>query len=459
MIGILDSVSIQPLTSSLSAAATTGDTVLEVDSVLDFDETGLLSLGGTQMPYTAVDEDTDTIIVAAPIGADFAENTQVQALEVTGAIQQRWLALVQLDPEEGAPAIPIHTSLIPYFREGISQRGIRVEVDLDAWVVTGLPDMQPTSAQEVLFRNTDSATATGPGDLPILLTYEPIDGSEHVYWNGVLQEPTEWTRDDRTLTLLDPDDMLEVEDVVVVAYAYWPAVAEARVIDEDFEAAVRADNPVLWARFDESSGGTAADSSGNGHDGAYGGSAITYGHAALAPGLPGTCVDTGGDGWAEFSPGAAWQRDVPFSVELWYEATNWTSAPYVVCCDDAGTLDADRVWNIQNATVGRIYNFGAGSESATGTTPTTGVGHQVLMTVDALRVVRLYQDGVLAGTSAPLAAAVNPSTLWPLVFGASANGELGRVLKFNGKMQHGIIYDTALSDTRVAAHFAAGMAA
>lgn len=201
MIGILDSVSIQPLTSSLDVAAETGDTVLYVDSVLDFDETGLLSLGGTQMPYTAVDEDTDSITVAAPIAADFAENTQVQALEVTGEIQQRWLALVQLDPDEGAPAIPIHTSLIPYFREGASQRGIRVEVDLEDWVVTGMPDMQPESSNTIYWEDDDKLVWDGVTDPKLALTHIPHSETLLMRQNGLVLAPDDWTLDQNIVSI------------------------------------------------------------------------------------------------------------------------------------------------------------------------------------------------------------------------------------------------------------------
>lgn len=73
------------------------------------------------------------------------------------------------------------------------------------------------------FRNTD--TFTGPG--PHMLTYVPIDGSEHVVW-GIPQPADEWSRDGRTLTLLEP--AIKPDDPVQVSYAYdqtgQPAEAE-----------------------------------------------------------------------------------------------------------------------------------------------------------------------------------------------------------------------------------------
>lgn len=229
MIGILDSVSIELLTSSLTVAADNGATVLQVDSVLDFDETGLLNLGGTELAYLSVDEDADTITLATALIDDFGEGVQVQALEVTGEIQQRWLAFVQLDPEEGAPAVPVHTSLIPYLREGLSQRGIRVEVDLDLWIVTAFPDMKPASDETTPFFQ-DLHLVTAVGEQTVYLTFVPVENSEHVYWlpkggAGLYQPGSEWSRSENVVTIPDDDGIITVDDAIVVEYAYHLAAA------------------------------------------------------------------------------------------------------------------------------------------------------------------------------------------------------------------------------------------
>jgi hypothetical protein len=72
----------------------------------------------------------------------------------------------------------------------------------------------------LLFRHLDRATATA-GAVVLPLTYEPIDGSLHVRWNGLVQPATEWSLSGQTVRFYDPH--LKAGDVVTAAYAYYPA--------------------------------------------------------------------------------------------------------------------------------------------------------------------------------------------------------------------------------------------
>lgn len=81
----------------------------------------------------------------------------------------------------------------------------------------------------VYFENTDTGTASGPGDLELDLTHTPISKSLHVYWNGLHQAPTEWTLTGTRLTLSDPDDLLQAGDVIAAAYAYNDVSAPSAV--------------------------------------------------------------------------------------------------------------------------------------------------------------------------------------------------------------------------------------
>ena len=77
------------------------------------------------------------------------------------------------------------------------------------------------------FLNTDTFTASGPGTFTGTLTFEPETGSEHVYWNGLAQPPTEWSRDGTTLTVKDPSGHLRAGDKIDVAYAYYDQTPDA----------------------------------------------------------------------------------------------------------------------------------------------------------------------------------------------------------------------------------------
>ena len=58
------------------------------------------------------------------------------------------------------------------------------------------------------------------GTQSILLQYEPILNSEHVYWNGIYQSDTEWSRSGRFITLPDPSNKLLIGDELTVEYLY-----------------------------------------------------------------------------------------------------------------------------------------------------------------------------------------------------------------------------------------------
>lgn len=67
------------------------------------------------------------------------------------------------------------------------------------------------------FQN-DEATATVDGaPVVVNLSYLPRSLSEHVYWNGLYQGGSSWTRDGLVLTFTDPH--IKVGDVVTVEYA------------------------------------------------------------------------------------------------------------------------------------------------------------------------------------------------------------------------------------------------
>lgn len=84
-----------------------------------------------------------------------------------------------------------------------------VSVDLN--IEVPLPD----------FTNTDAVTAAGPGDLQLVLSHVPVDGSLHVQLDGIWQAPGDWTFDapTNTVTLLDPGSHIKVGDVMTAAYA------------------------------------------------------------------------------------------------------------------------------------------------------------------------------------------------------------------------------------------------
>lgn len=58
------------------------------------------------------------------------------------------------------------------------------------------------------------------GEQAFDLTHDPIDNSEHLYWNGLYQPASVWSRSGRTVTVPDAPGDLRVGDELVVEYAY-----------------------------------------------------------------------------------------------------------------------------------------------------------------------------------------------------------------------------------------------
>jgi hypothetical protein len=79
---------------------------------------------------------------------------------------------------------------------------------------------QDGGSDDIAFWNTDQALAVGtnPGQIILLLTWEPIDGSLHIRWNGIDQPPTEWTLDGQTVTFTS--SLIRTDDLLTAAYAY-----------------------------------------------------------------------------------------------------------------------------------------------------------------------------------------------------------------------------------------------
>jgi len=81
-------------------------------------------------------------------------------------------------------------------------------------------DGQDGGADDIAFWNTDQtfAASTNPGQIILNLTWEPIDGSLHIRWNGIDQPPTEWTLDGQTVTFTST--LIRTGDLLTAAYAY-----------------------------------------------------------------------------------------------------------------------------------------------------------------------------------------------------------------------------------------------
>lgn len=81
----------------------------------------------------------------------------------------------------------------------------------------------------IAFHNTDAATAGATGIIALPLTYAPIDGSLHVYWNGVAIEPSAWSLAGQTITFVE--HRIRTGARLHAEYAYYPSDAVVEIPD------------------------------------------------------------------------------------------------------------------------------------------------------------------------------------------------------------------------------------
>jgi hypothetical protein len=215
-----------------------------------------------------------------------------------------------------------------------------------------------------------------------------------------------------------------------------------------YSSEVLADSPLGFWKLDETSGSSAADSSGNSHGGTYQASPTLAAASVVADG--GTAVTLNGSTQYVSVAGASWMNTSDYSIEAWVK----TSLNNFYIASRAGSTAAQRVWDVFIRTVGTVavvtWASGGTNTQLNGTIRVDdGKPHHIVVTKSGT-TISIYVDGVLdvSGTTST----TNTSTTQGIDWGRrSTNASF-----FNGTLDDVAVYGSALSGTRVAAHFTAG---
>lgn len=209
----------------------------------------------------------------------------------------------------------------------------------------------------------------------------------------------------------------------------------------DYRTTVLADAPSVYYRLAETSGASAADASGNGRTGIYAG-AYTAGAASLLANDTDkalTLTDGRVDLPTTVSP---WAGD--FTIEAWVKPSQATAYGAIFSRETYGATglrfgQQGGRWAFWTTESGGNVEIGGGAAAA------GQVDHVVVTRTGT--TYRLYVDGaqVASGTGTM----VTPT----------AGGRFGTVggAPFKGVLDEAAVYSTALSATRIAAHYAAGI--
>lgn len=225
-----------------------------------------------------------------------------------------------------------------------------------------------------------------------------------------------------------------------------------------YQSTVLADAPIGYWRLGESSGSTAADSSGNGLNGTYnsaseGVTGLIYNDANLAVELNGT------SGYVNFGNPSLLQIIGAITFELWFSLPSIPSHNSSEILLTYGYDGTNIRYSVQIGVDGSgNVSFVVGSYDGTNhgivdnLAITAGVIYHLVATSD-LTTTKLYLNGQLVASAADTFGAIN------CTFGMSAgvinlNGTNGRF--FNGVIDEIAVYNYALPFNRVQAHFQAG---
>lgn len=227
---------------------------------------------------------------------------------------------------------------------------------------------------------------------------------------------------------------------------------------------VLADSPAVYYRFNEASGPTATDSSGNGRDGTYVGAQHTFqqnpgptgctNDEYVAQNNSGSSVDVTNVAFDVIgSPGQ------DFTFEMW---TQIPASGFGFALIDKTTTGSPFNWNslaIVNSITGRVRGQlldGASNPVIDGATAVNdGLWHHCVLVADRTvnGEIRLYVDGVsdAAPVAIPSNGSFDSSNTRQLEFGdRDAGSGAGSLV---GDMAHGAVYLSALSPARILAHF------
>jgi hypothetical protein len=246
-------------------------------------------------------------------------------------------------------------------------------------------------------------------------------------------------------------------DVTATTSGGTSPVVPAAHFTYSYLGAIRADAPNIYYRLGESSGTVATDSSGNGHDGAYSASGVTYATAGAIlndsdtaitlDGALGSIQESSGSGL----PVGAGTR----SVEAWFKTTSATEMPIV----GWGTPGiADQYFG--------VYVYGTVIEIKTGngvivsfpSLPATplndGKWHHLVVTYDTgPGGLKVYLDGANFGTQTPSAVLNTTLDAAGLTIGAASAPS---PTYFAGSLDEVAIYSSALATYQVSNHYQAG---
>jgi hypothetical protein len=230
-----------------------------------------------------------------------------------------------------------------------------------------------------------------------------------------------------------------------------PAPADAGA---SYESTVLADTPLAYWRVDEASGAVAHDVTGNGNDAKYTGG-VTFGSGGALVGSTDTAVTLDGKtGFIDAGDKFGFPGNAPYTLEIWALPQNLDTSYQrlfsreVQTTPRQGYLMFVRVGYTADPSTFSLERWSGGqTNQCPEANAVLAVWHHFVATYDG-STSRIYLDGSLAAAQpASTGLATTSASLW---VGASIFDTAGY---FGGVVDEVAVYGTALSASRIAAHY------
>jgi hypothetical protein len=241
-----------------------------------------------------------------------------------------------------------------------------------------------------------------------------------------------------------------------------------------YASTILADNPLAYLRFDEASGTTAADLTGNGNTGTYTG-AFTLGAPGAIPSCPGSTAVTldGNSGWVDLGDKFGFTGAAPFSLELWINASTINAefrgllTKHSTPATGREGYDLFSVDGVQYRTALGFERYQAGVWQTAGIAPAAADGGAALAPIVGtwMHIVAvfdgtnefLYTNGALVAGPIASPQVIQTQGGCSFAVGKLACDATGG--NFAGTVDEVAVYGTALSAAQVQAHFLAAQGA
>lgn len=217
-----------------------------------------------------------------------------------------------------------------------------------------------------------------------------------------------------------------------------------------YDAVVRSDAPVGYWRLGETSGTTAADSSGNGRNGTYAGGPTMAQTGALTGDVD-TAVRFIPNDNVEIANNAAFNSWTAFTIECWMKKNSDVNfQQFILKSLNSGTIDYQCLFDNTGKAFGSFRTGGVVKSSPTSNSAlalNTWFHYALVYNGSTLA---LYINGVSQGTPTACTGTVDNNA------GELNIGGNDGVSWFDGWIDEVAVYNTALSADRIAAHYGAG---